>query len=72
MEALDRKAQGPGVLCMRAALPSFAVSLLILWTLMVQGLCLGQERPIAGRAACEEVLGQDFPGGGLPGGERGF
>ena len=29
MEALDRKAQGPGVLCMRAALPSFAVSLLI-------------------------------------------
>ena len=29
MEDLDRKAQGPGVLCMRAALPSFVVSLLI-------------------------------------------
>ena len=62
----------PACIPRTAALGARAPALEILWTLMVQGLCLGQERPIAGRAACEEVLGQDFPGGGLPGGERGF
>lgn len=35
-------------------------------------LCPGRERPVIWRAACEEVLGQDFSGAGLPGGERGF
>lgn len=29
MEAFDRKTQGPGVLSVQAALPSFVVSLLI-------------------------------------------
>lgn len=35
-------------------------------------LCPGRECPVVWWAACEEVLGQDFSGAGLPGGERGF